>query len=201
MEINKQIRKYRSELNLSQEELAEKIFVTRQSVSNWETGKTYPDINSLILLSSLFGVSLDILIKGDLEKMKEEIKKQELNTEDMQKWNRNGVIFTILLLTTILTAVPLGYFLGWAGLAVWAVLAGITLIFAQHIEKQKKAYNIHTYKEILAFTEGRTLTEAEHNQEIGKLPYQKGLSVLVSGTVALIVSLLTAFLLMHFFPL
>ena len=38
MELNEQIKKYRTEINLSQEELAEKIYVTRQSVSNWENG-------------------------------------------------------------------------------------------------------------------------------------------------------------------
>ncbi|MBQ2855682.1 MAG: helix-turn-helix transcriptional regulator [Bacteroidaceae bacterium] len=38
MELNEQIKKYRTEMNLSQEELAEKIYVTRQSVSNWENG-------------------------------------------------------------------------------------------------------------------------------------------------------------------
>ena len=69
MEIGRQIRKYRQELNMSQEELADHVFVTRQTVSNWENDKNYPDINSLLLLSSLFGISLDILVKGDMEKM------------------------------------------------------------------------------------------------------------------------------------
>ena len=61
MELNKQIKKYRTMMNLSQEELAEKVYVTRQTISNWETGKSYPDIHSLLLLSSLFNVSLDQL--------------------------------------------------------------------------------------------------------------------------------------------
>lgn len=47
MELNTQIKKYRTKLNLSQEELAEKVYVTRQTISNWETGKSYPDIYSL----------------------------------------------------------------------------------------------------------------------------------------------------------
>ena len=78
MELNEQIKKYRTEMNLSQEELAEKIYVTRQSVSNWENGKTYPDIHSLLLLGSLFGISLDQLVKGDIEIMKKRSKKQKL---------------------------------------------------------------------------------------------------------------------------
>ena len=71
MELNAQIKKYRMKLNLSQEELAEKIYVTRQTISNWENEKSYPDIHSLLLLGSLFNVSLDKLIKGDIEIMKE----------------------------------------------------------------------------------------------------------------------------------
>ena len=70
MEIGKQIKKYRTDRKLSQEALAERIFVSRQTISNWENDKNYPDMKSLLLLSSLFNVSLDILVKGDLEEMK-----------------------------------------------------------------------------------------------------------------------------------
>ena len=76
MELSIQIKKYRTDLHLSQEELAEKVYVTRQTISNWENEKSYPDIHSLLLLSSLFNVSLDQLIKGDIEKMKEIIAEQ-----------------------------------------------------------------------------------------------------------------------------
>ena len=73
MELSKQIKKYRTEANLSQEELADKIYVSRQTISNWENEKNYPDIKSLVLMSEVFQVSLDNLIKGDLERMKKEI--------------------------------------------------------------------------------------------------------------------------------
>ena len=63
MEIAVQIRKHRTESGLSQKDLADKIYVTRQTVSNWENGKSYPDIQSLLLLSQLFGVTVDQLIK------------------------------------------------------------------------------------------------------------------------------------------
>ena len=49
-------------MNLSQEELAEKIYVTRQTISNWENDKSYPDIHSLLLLSSTFHISLAELL-------------------------------------------------------------------------------------------------------------------------------------------
>ena len=90
MELSIQIKKYRTELHLSQEELAEKVYVTRQTISNWENEKSYPDIHSLLLLSSLFNVSLDQLIKGDIEKMKEIISDQEI-----KKFNYYGSIYTV----------------------------------------------------------------------------------------------------------
>lgn len=63
MEFSKQIKKYRTEANLSQEELADKIYVSRQTISNWENEKNYPDIKSLVLMSEVFQVSLDNLVK------------------------------------------------------------------------------------------------------------------------------------------
>ena len=92
MELGNQIKAHRAALSLSQEELAEKVYVTRQTVSNWETSKSYPDIHSLLLLSALFDVSLDQLIKGDLETMK-----QEVNAADVKAMNRDAIIYTVLL--------------------------------------------------------------------------------------------------------
>lgn len=57
MDIGKRIREYRKIYNLSQEQLADKIFVSRQTVSNWENDKTYPDIQIIVSLSILFNVS------------------------------------------------------------------------------------------------------------------------------------------------
>ena len=101
MEFANQLKKYRTEKNLSQEQLAEEIFVTRQTISNWETEKSYPDVHSLMLLSSLFQVSLDQLLKGDIEIMKNEIRK-----EDIAQFNKYSVAYTILLFVTVVSAVP-----------------------------------------------------------------------------------------------
>ena len=81
MNIGNQIKKYREQLKISQEELADKIFVTRQTISNWENNKNYPDIKSLSLLSYNLNVSLDDLIKGDVEKMKEIIDEKDLTVK------------------------------------------------------------------------------------------------------------------------
>ena len=61
LNIGSQIKKYREQLKISQEELADKVFVSRQTISNWENNKNYPDIKSLSLLSYIFNVSIDEL--------------------------------------------------------------------------------------------------------------------------------------------
>ena len=62
--VGKNIKKIRTELNMTQEELAEKISVTRQAVSNWETEKTQPDIETLERISEVLGVTIEELIYG-----------------------------------------------------------------------------------------------------------------------------------------
>lgn len=168
MELGKQIKKYRSEHGLSQDELADKIYVTRQTISNWENDRNYPDVRSLVMLSTVFGISLDTLVKGDLEEMKEQIK-----AEDIRKFERDGGIFGVLLLVMILLPVPLAHFLDWFGIGLWILWAAVTFWYALRVERQKKAYDIQTYKEIVAFSEGRRLDEIQKNQEIGKRLYQK----------------------------
>lgn len=65
MTISENIKKFRQENNLSQEQLAEKLNIARQSVSKWENGETLPSIDNLILLSGLLNISLDELITGE----------------------------------------------------------------------------------------------------------------------------------------
>ncbi len=190
MEISAQIKKYRTGLGLSQEELAERVYVTRQSVSNWETGKTYPDLQSLLRMSDLFHVSLDQLIKGDVETMKKEIDQAEVKQLD-----RYSGVYAVLLLALIVAPVPLARWLGWWALLPFAGLFAVALYYALKIEKIKKANDISTYKEIVAFSEGRRLDEMEAQREIGKRPYQKALAGALCGLVTLAVGLLLIWLL------
>ena len=101
MDVGKQIKKFRQDLKLSQEELASKIFVTRQTISNWENGKNYPDVNSLVMLSQLFNTSLDILVKGDVIEMEKQVEQ-----DDVRRFKRDTVIFTVLIILTVVSAVP-----------------------------------------------------------------------------------------------
>lgn len=65
MEFSKKLKKLRVSHELSQEQLADKLHIARQSISKWERGEAYPSIGMLLQLSELFDVSIDELLKGD----------------------------------------------------------------------------------------------------------------------------------------
>lgn len=183
MEISTQIKKYRNTMKLSQEELAEKIYVTRQTISNWENGKSYPDIHSLLLLGSLFNVSLDQLIKGDIE-----IMKKKINKEDVARFNKISKQFAVLFVASLIAFIPLAVFLKIYGVVIWAILYLVVLGLAFKVEKIKKSNDIHTYKEIVAFSEGKRLDEIQEQREIGKRPYQTALKVLAGAAVGIVIA-------------
>ena len=133
MELGKQIKIHRQEARLSQEELANRVYVSRQTISNWENDKSYPDVNSLVLLSEIFHISLDQLIKGDISTMKEVIQKEEI-----AKMNRDSKIYGILLVVLIVSVMPLFWWIGFWALIPFGILWVIAMYFALRIEKIKK---------------------------------------------------------------
>ena len=193
MELGKQIKMYRQEAHLSQEELANRVYVSRQTISNWENDKSYPDVNSLVLLSEIFQISLDKLIKGDIEVMKDVIQKEEI-----VKMNRYGKIYTIMLIVTVVSAVPLFMWLGVWAFIPWGIIWALSMYFAFQVEKVKKDNDVQTYKEIVAFSEGKLLDDIQKQREIGKRPYQKIFLVIGSALITFVVCVLIGFL-MHIF--
>lgn len=189
MEIAAQIRKHRTESGLSQKDMADKIFVTRQTVSNWENGKSYPDIQSLLLLSQLFGVSVDQLIKGDLETMK-----QEISQEAVDSFNRESRIFAVMCIVSAVTFIPAAALAlardQWWAIALWVIMYAVTMYEAFQVEKLKKNQNLHTYREIVAYSEGRSLEELEAAEERGKRPYQAVFKVLAGAAVGVLLAAL-----------
>ncbi|HEP1680627.1 TPA: helix-turn-helix transcriptional regulator [Streptococcus pyogenes] len=174
MEIGQQMIRYRKQQALSQEELAEKVYVSRQSISNWENDKTYPDIHSLLLLSQIFQVSLNQLIKGDIEKMK-----YTITQVDKKNFKRDTKVMVTLMILLMISSYPLVYFLEWLGLGIFVLLSIITMTYANRVERFKKKYDVQPYKEILAVSNGKLLDEIEKREERAKLPYQKPLIVTV----------------------
>lgn len=181
MELGQQLKAHRKELGISQDELAEKIFVSRQSISNWENNKTYPDIHTLLLLAETFGVSLDELIKGDVEEMKEEI-----NAQERAGFNRDTVCFAIFGIVTVLSIAPLYAFLDYIGCLIWALIVGVAGYFCGRVELYKTMFDIQTYKEILAFQQGAdlsTLSAVRAERNVAKHRASKAVMAIVAALI------------------
>lgn len=101
MEIGKKLKTARQEAGLTQEQAAERLFVSRQTISNWENEKTYPDITSVVRLSDLYSISLDELLKGDvkmLEHLEENMDLVKSNQKLILAAAANVVIFLCCLI-------------------------------------------------------------------------------------------------------
>lgn len=100
MEIGKKKKNARIEAGLTQEKAAEKINVSRQTISNWENEKSYPDIISVIALSDLYSVSLDELLKGD-QKMAEHLE-ESTNVVKSNKKLTGAILLNIILMILLI---------------------------------------------------------------------------------------------------
>ena len=100
MEIGKELKNARIEAGLTQEKAAEKIDVSRQTISNWENEKSYPDIISVIALSDLYSVSLDELLKGD-QKMAEHLE-ESTNVVKSNKKLTGAILLNIILMILLI---------------------------------------------------------------------------------------------------
>lgn len=85
MDIGNQILNIRKEQKLTQEEFGRLFYVTRQTVSNWENGKSYPDLQILVDISNRFEISLDLLLKGDSKMVRAIDKERILGTVKREK--------------------------------------------------------------------------------------------------------------------
>lgn len=125
MELSEKLVKLRKQSGMTQEELAAKIYVTRTAVSKWENGKGYPAIDSLKLLSSVYGVSLDELVSdGDVEEMRSARKKRSR----IFYWCAVGCLFFAAAFAVVCAVVKIAWFiipsaLGVAGYVVFSFLS------------------------------------------------------------------------------
>lgn len=102
MKLGENIFKLRKDLKLSQEQLAEKVDVTRQTISNWELGETSPNPEQLKLLSKTLNVSIDELLNNDIKSvMVEKISNTEKLVEIIIKILKGiGILFIVFLIVT-----------------------------------------------------------------------------------------------------
>jgi len=102
MNIGNEIKTRRTELNLTQEDLAKKLNVSRTAISNWEQQRNYPDIELLVTISDVLDVSLDKLLRGDSKMVKE-------LSLDYKKKKKYRVIITISIVIILALSILLLY--------------------------------------------------------------------------------------------
>ncbi|SUO89036.1 helix-turn-helix domain-containing protein [Streptococcus uberis] len=125
MDIGKKLKSARNNNHLTQEKVAELMQVSRQTISNWENGKSYPDVISIITLSDLYQVSLDVLLKGDLEMM------QHIEeSTDIVKSNKKLILAIILEMIIFSVLLLLASFFGTNRLLITAAFTLATLATA-----------------------------------------------------------------------
>ena len=151
MDISNQIKTRREAMGLSQEELAQKVYVSRNTISNWECGRTYPDLQSLLMLGVLFDTSLDTLVKGDVDIMEEKL------AESRKHFNRWAWVMAVGLCMTIILVVPLSWKFGWWGIGVVALIWAVAFFASLRVERVKKDADLVTFEEIRAFMDGRDI--------------------------------------------
>ena len=161
MELKESLKEHRARLGLSQEELADRIFVSRQTISNWETDRTYPDVQSLLLLSELFETSIDELVKGDVAIMEKTIKEtwKTMTNWAMAAWGLVAMGFVCLIVGFLLPTGPSslaancteGEVLGFVLFVAFWIMG---LVVINKVEVMKKQNDLVTYREIVAFSQG-----------------------------------------------
>ena len=134
-DIGSKIKAARVEKKFTQEQVAEVLGVSRQTISNWENGKSYPDIISVIKMSECYGVSLDYLLKGE-EKMSAYYDFLEESTNVVKSTgNRNKIIIILsYLLIWALAMIVFWFFtsgsdaMGYSLMYLWIILPVTTFV-------------------------------------------------------------------------
>lgn len=99
MDIGNQIKKRRTELHMTQDDLATKLSVVRTTVSNWEVGRNYPDLQMIVKISDVLNVSLDQLLKGDealVQQISEDTVVRKKQGRDIRKLKKAVIILAIV---------------------------------------------------------------------------------------------------------
>ena len=102
MNLSEKMKSLRAENNLTQEQLAEKLQVSRSTISSWETGRSYPDLEMVIELCDCFNVSLDFLLRED-EKM---VRKLNFGIKQKRMLIALVIILALLLVNTLVSTTP-----------------------------------------------------------------------------------------------
>lgn len=217
MTFGERLLAYRSAVNLSQEKLAEKVGVTRQTVSKWETNQSVPDFDKILPLCEVLGITTEELIKGEKESKNEQLEeiKQEnekAKKEYMQKRNKKkAIVLSISIFLYCIATFALPYMIEVLryedahAVMIWATLCTIATVIIVYFfvaypnmykdDKEKRGIKEDieeindTIEEIKKLDDGHIKVEA-----VGAESKTEALATQIVASLFLIIYLLTSFL-------
>lgn len=142
MQIGDKLKSAREEQKLTQSQASEQFMVSRQTISNWETGKSLPDILSVIRMSEFYQISLDELLKGDqamLKNMEQEAEQRKAEKTVLKvAWGSILVGILVLILGQVFGGAPAVEFL--SGATPWVLLGVTFLLWMLSVNRQSKKH-------------------------------------------------------------
>ena len=143
MDIGNKLYELRKSKNLSQEELADKLNVTRQTISKWETGQSTPDFDKIIPLCEIYGISADELLKGEIIENKET--NEKINPKKRALGISIGVFTYLIAIGFIMIAIPVLSINPVVAAAIFLLICGIgtviivmsCVMYKSHVKKEK----------------------------------------------------------------
>lgn len=188
MKIGQHIYQLRTTQNLTQEELANKVYVTRQTVSNWERGYSYPDLQSLMTISEYFNISVHELLKEDLPTIE-----RSLSMKAHQHFQQLSTEFTLLLIWFVISSIFSFYFFRENGLLLNLIISSPWLVYKSfQVDRYKSDYQLKTYQDISDFLAGK-ITQATKTPSHSKTLLWRSVNFLLS----IILGFVSVYLLLH----
>jgi transcriptional regulator with XRE-family HTH domain len=129
--------------NMTQEEVAEKIHISRQTLSNWETGKSYPDLQSLLYLLELYNTTLYDLVNQDITTMKSKVIRR-----DIYILAYLFLMSIIVFILSIVAFIKINLFISIVTISLSIACLTVTSL---KLERIKKENNITTFNEVIKF--------------------------------------------------
>ena len=210
MSLGERLLQYRKSINISQDQLAEKIGVTRQTISKWETNQSTPDFDKIVPLCEVFGISTDELIKG--EKRADEKEFKQIQNNYSEKRNKmKAIILSISIFLYCIATFSLPYmtevlkYEDAHAVMIWATLCTIATVIIVYFfvaypntykeDKEKKGIKEDieeindAIEEIEKLDDGRIKIET-----VGAESKTEALAIQIVAVLFLIIYLLVSFL-------
>ena len=136
IEIGKKIQRARKEAGFTQEQASEKLSVSRQTISNWENEKSYPDIVCVIKMSDLYGISLDVLLKDEntMEKSYLQFLEDSTNVVKSNQKKEKTILISVYLLIWSFAMIVFWWLMdpgnagGFSLIFIWGLIPILTFV-------------------------------------------------------------------------